>query len=88
MKSESIKTSIIKIGNSQGVRLPKALLALSGIEQDVDLAVEDGAIIIRPAKKPRKGWTEQFEKMAASGDDTPIDEFIPTEWDEGEWEWQ
>ena len=87
MDSESIRTSIIKIGNSQGVRLPKALLAISGIENDVEIAVTKGAIIIRPAKKARQGWAEHFEAMASYNDDSLLDDRIPTEWDKENWEW-
>ena len=87
MSSESIRTSIIKIGNSQGVRLPKALLAMSGIENDIEVAVTKGAIIIRPAKKARQGWTEHFEAMASYGDDSLLDDRILTEWDKKDWEW-
>lgn len=88
MSSESIRTSIIRIGNSQGVRLPKALLAMSGIENDVEIAVINGAIIIRPVKKAREGWAEYFQAMASSGDDALLDDHIPTEWDEEDWEWK
>ena len=87
MDSESIRTSIIKIGNSQGVRLPKALLAISGIENDVEIAVTKGGIIIRPAKKARQGWSKHFEAMACYGDDLLLNDRIPTEWDEADWEW-
>ena len=87
MDSESIRTSIIKIGNSQGFRLPKALLAISGIENDVEIAVTKGGIIIRPAKKARQGWSKHFEAMASYGDDSLLDDHIPTEWDKKDWEW-
>lgn len=88
MGSESIRTSIIRIGNSQGIRLPKAPLAMSGIEKDVEIAVTNGSIIIRPAKKAREGWAESFQAMASSSDNALLDEHIPTEWDEEDWEWK
>jgi antitoxin MazE len=87
MKKDSIKTTITKIGNSQGVRLPKTLLAMTGIESYVDMSVEDGAIIIRPAKIARQGWREQFEAMATSEEDSLIDEWPTTEWEKENWEW-
>ena len=68
------------------VRLPKALLAMSGIENDVEIAVTKGAIIIRPAEKTRQGWAEHFEAMACYGDDSLLDDRIPTEWDKKDWE--
>ena len=85
--NKSFKTNIIKIGNSQGIRLPKALLAMSHIEDEVDLEVKNGSIIIHPAKKSRDGWAEAFSQMADSSDDTLLDEPIVNQWDEQEWEW-
>lgn len=87
MEHEPIQANIIRIGNSQGVRIPKALLALSGIEDAVELVVHEGTIIIRPRKKAREGWEESFRAMAAAGDDQLLDEVPPTEWEDEEWEW-
>ncbi len=81
------KTRIIRIGNSQGVRIPKPLLEQSGLGEEVDLHVEAGCIVIRAARPPRAGWEAAFETMAAEGDDALLDEPIPTEWDEAEWTW-
>ena len=87
MTNESIRASIVRIGNSQGVRIPKTLLAISGIENDVEIVVTKGAIIIRPARKARENWAEQFEAMALSGDDTLLDDLVLTEWDKEDWKW-
>lgn len=86
-ENKSIRTSIIQIGNSQGIRLPKALLAMSQIEDEVDLEVKNGSIIIRPVKKPREGWEEAFKQMANSEDDDLLDQAIVNQWDQQEWEW-
>lgn len=84
-----IYTKIVKIGNSQGVRLPKSLLELSGIEDKICLSSETGKIIITPAQENRQGWSESFKKMAENKDDTLLDinENITSTWDEEEWEW-
>ncbi len=87
MEHEPIRANIVKIGNSQGVRIPKALLTLSGIEDTVELVVHEGTIIIRPMTKVRSGWDEAFRTMAASGDDILLDQEPSTEWDNEEWEW-
>jgi len=84
----TIKTRIIQIGNSQGVRIPKPLLEQSGITGDVELEVEDNKIVIHAADHPRSEWAESFESMADEGDDElldPNDE--PSSWDSEEWEW-
>ena len=68
-----MRARIVKIGNSQGIRLPKPIIEQAGISEDVDIAVEDEKIIIRPISQPRAGWDEAFRKMAENGDDLLID---------------
>ncbi len=84
-----IKTRIIKIGNSQGVRLPKLLLSQIDLGQEVELEVQQGQIVIRPAQGPRHGWDAQFRAMAERGDDQLLDSEANdlTTWDADEWEW-
>lgn len=84
-----MRARIVKIGNSQGIRIPKPLLDQTGIMEDVELEVEKTQIIIRPISNPRPGWDDAFSAMAKSGDDTLIDEndTISNSWDEEEWQW-
>ena len=76
-----IKTRIVKIGNSQGVRIPKLLLEQSGIH------VQGDCLTIRTAQCWRAGWDEAFAAMAANQDDVLLDEVNATDWDQSEWEW-
>ncbi|MEB3210512.1 MAG: AbrB/MazE/SpoVT family DNA-binding domain-containing protein [Leptolyngbyaceae bacterium] len=85
--SHGIRTRIIKIGNSQGIRIPKPLLEQSGIEEDVEIEIQDNVLILRAASKPRAGWQAAFEAMADNNDDALLDDAITSEWDEREWEW-
>lgn len=66
-----MKTAIRKMGNSQGVLIPKPFLTQIGMEMgDVDIDIENGAIVIRKlAKKPRDGWAEFSQEIAVAGDD-------------------
>ena len=83
-----IKSRIIKIGNSQGVRIPKVLLEQLNFTTDVELEVQDAQLIVRATTAPRATWAAQFERMAAENDDTLLDPGLPpTDWDEQEWEW-
>lgn len=84
-----MKTRIVRIGNSQGVRIPKPLLEESGLGEDVELEVQENQIIIRAAGKPRQGWAEAFRSMAEREDDRLLDleTAAPSEWDVEEWEW-
>jgi antitoxin MazE len=84
-----MKAQLIKIGNSRGIRLPKAVIEQVGLETEVELDVRADEVVIRPAKKkPREGWAESFKAMAAAGDDVLLDEPLPpTQFDEEEWQW-
>lgn len=68
-----MKTTIRRMGNSQGVLIPKPLLAQLGLEDEVEMEVEDDALVIRrPQKKAREGWAEASKSVAAAGDDAPV----------------
>ena len=81
-----MKTQIVKIGNSQGVRIPKALLEQTGLSGEVVLEVAASSIVIRASRKPREGWEEAFQRMAAESDDVLVDEGFQDLPDET-WEW-
>ena len=83
-----MRTKIVRIGNSRGIRIPKPLLEEAGLIGEVEIAVEDDALVIRPIKHPRQGWAEAAREMAARGDDELLDPYVPTQWDLEEWEWE
>lgn len=81
-----MRSQIIQIGNSQGIRLPKVLLEQTGISGDVELEVSEGGILIRNAATPRSGWDEAFRTMAENdAEDTA--ENLPNEFEKKEWQW-
>ena len=48
---------IVKIGNSQGIRIPKPLISLANLEnQELDFIVLDNGLLITSKKKSRVGW--------------------------------
>lgn len=83
----AIRTRIVKIGNSQGILIPKPLLEQSGIGEEVEIEVQDGHLILRAASRSRANWEEQFAAIAQQ-DDGLLDEVTATEWDDREWEWE
>lgn len=83
----AIRTRIVKIGNSQGVRIPKLLLDQSGIHAEVEIEVQGNHLTIRTASHLRAGWDEAFSMMAEQHDDVLLDEVNATDWDQAEWEW-
>jgi antitoxin MazE len=84
-----MKTRIVKIGNSQGIRIPKLLLERSNLAEEVELEAEDNRIIVRSTKQPRQDWETAFRSMAKHGDDAFLDKDLltQTQWDEDEWQW-
>jgi antitoxin MazE len=85
-----MKASIVRIGNSQGIRIPKVVLEQTHLSGEVELEVRDRQIVIRSLKKPRQGWLQKFRTMAERGDDKLLDAgaVIQTSWDKEEWEWK
>ena len=69
-----MRTAIRKIGNSQGVLIPKPMLDETGLDADVDISVENGTIVLRPIRdhQPRAGWADAAREIAAHGSDVPI----------------
>lgn len=84
-----MKINIVRIGNSKGIRLPKALLEQCNLVDEVELTVEDNRLVVSAAKALRSGWDEAFAAMAEEGDDTLLDRDadLTTEWDTVEWRW-
>ena len=84
-----LKTQIVRIGNSKGIRLPKTILEQCHLKDQVELLVEGNRLIICSANAPRSGWNNAFADMAARGDDGLLDKDSeqPTEWDKNEWHW-
>jgi antitoxin MazE len=68
-----MKIAIRRMGNSQGVIIPKPVLAQAGLAGEVELSVEKGAIVLRkPAAGCREGWAESSKRIADAGDDAVV----------------
>ncbi len=65
--------SLLRIGNSQGVIIPKPLLAQAGLSHDVEMLLENESIVLRkPARSVRNGWAKASAALAARGDDVLV----------------
>ena len=83
-----MKARLVRIGNSQGVRIPKTVIEECGFGSEVEMAVRGRTVVIAAAKAPREGWDEAFRAMAAAGDDAPLmPEGLSEESDRTEWTW-
>lgn len=75
--------SLVKIGNSRGVRLPKWVIEAAGLKDDLDLEVRDGAVIVRNAHATRSGWAQAAAACHAAGEDDLRDWDVAA--DDGDW---
>ncbi len=84
-----MKATLVRIGNSRGIRLPKPVIEQCGFENQVEMEVHNHELVIRSASKPREGWASAFARMSECGDDEILDRVAETgtKWDEEEWEW-
>jgi antitoxin MazE len=83
----AMKAKLIQIGNSRGVRLPKPLIKEAGLEDDVDISLRDGGIVIRSMGKARSGWKEAARKLHDRNGGVLVDRVAATRFDETEWNW-
>ncbi len=81
-----MKTKLVRIGNSRGIRLPKLLIEQAGLEDDVELELQGGTVVIRPLASTRAGWAEAAAALAATGGGL-LDPIVATDFDRDEWAW-
>ena len=82
--------TLIRIGNSQGIRIPKAIIKQARLEnKKLEFKIIDDGLLIQPVKKNREGWKEEFDKALKSQESSEAEQ----EWldaslvDEEDWEW-
>jgi antitoxin MazE len=93
-KEEPNMAHLIKIGNSQGIRIPQALIKQANLQdREFEIHVVDNGLLITPAKNNRQGWKERFKSISAAQTEQDVDEThsnldhsaeLPTG---EEWEW-
>lgn len=81
----TMKARLVRIGNSRGIRLPKAIIDQVGLDDEVELRVEEQRLVIVPSKRPRAGWAEAIQAMGA--EPNRLEPSTPTRFDETEWQW-
>ncbi len=65
--------TIRPFGNSKGIIIPKPLLAQVGLQDEAEIEVQDGALVLRPLKAPvRQGWAQAAQAIAAAGQDEQV----------------
>jgi antitoxin MazE len=84
----TVKTKVVRIGNSRGIRIPKVILDQCHINDEVELETREDCLVIKSPHTPREGWDSAFQKMHESKDDVlVVSDNIANEFDKDEWEW-
>jgi antitoxin MazE len=81
-----MKAQIIRIGNSQGIRIPKTMIEDGKLSGEVELELHEDGILIRSLQKPRTNWDAAFKAASDADDDQHLDE-TSTNFDKKEWQW-
>lgn len=79
-----MKSTLRQIGNSRGIIIPATLLAECEIQDEIELSVEDGRLVITPVKPARSGWFDNFEPEQDQDAWKGIEE---TPKEQEDWEW-
>lgn len=83
-----MKLVLVQIGNSFGIRIPKALLQQCKFKKSVNVTIVNGNLVLSADNGPREGWEDAFKKMAAAGDDRLLDQdLFDSNFDKDEWKW-
>lgn len=83
-----MKSRLIRIGNSRGVRLPKPLIEEAGLQEEVEVQVRGGALVISSRREPRVGWAEAARQMRERGHDRLLGDPTATRFNDEEWRWR
>ncbi len=85
-----METTIVKIGNSQGLIIPKKILMSLGAKTKFDMQLKDGGLFIVPleVEEPRKNWEKQFAEALQQGHhpESEPDDFS-NDFDKEGWTW-
>jgi antitoxin MazE len=87
MEAVPMKAKLVQIGNSRGIRLLKPMIEEAKLNDEVDIHVTEGAIVITSSPTPRSGWAEAAKQLHDRKDDGLLDSGTATIFDETEWKW-
>lgn len=84
-----METKITKIGNSQGIIIPKTIIEQCQLTDRVNLEVKDNNLIVSPVvNHSRQGWEEAIIAAGVDEDDELLmGNYLEHSWDEEEWTW-
>jgi antitoxin MazE len=89
-EGSDVRTRLVRIGNSQGIRIPKPVLEQVGLAGEVELTVRANSLVLAPVREARASWSSAFRAMAQRSDDALVDGDLQalSSWDKEEWKWR
>jgi len=83
-----MRAKIIKIGNSQGLRIPKSFIEECNIQKTVAIKVHKNSLVITPCNEIRKDWDKKFS-ISKDDDDQSLSILLnsPNSFDKEGWKW-
>jgi antitoxin MazE len=82
-----MRTQLVRIGNSRGIRIPKPLIDECGLRDSIHLQVVNNRLVISAENAPRHGWSEAFRKAGAPDKDGMLLDLPANAFDREEWRW-
>lgn len=82
-----MRTRLIRIGNSRGIRIPKALVEAARLDVPLRMRVVDKGLLLERAAEPRAGWAEAARELEERGEGGLLDDPVPTTFEDSQWEW-
>lgn len=79
-----LRGKLVRIGNSRGVRLPRAVIEQAGLGEEVLISVRDHEVVIRAAVGPRASWEEALRRHGPPDEDS---DQVRNSFDDEEWTW-
>jgi len=84
----AMKTDLVRIGNSRGIRIPKPVIEQCGLGDTVEMRVEKNRLVIFAERKPRQGWEDALRRAVPATEDEPLlDSTLDDDFDNKEWTW-
>jgi len=82
--------TLIKIGNSKGIRIPQPIIKQANLENaEIEFVVTKEGLLLKPIKQKRTAWKEDIEKVLAKNknkkDEGVIEEFLNEKFEDWEW---
>jgi antitoxin MazE len=89
-QASRMRAKLVRIGNSRGIRIPKAMIDELALGDEVELTVKKGEIVVSRVRKVREGWAEDAKRMVERGEDGivwPEMDLYQTDFVKNEWYW-